>query len=413
MPKKKSVKSKNRKAANASIQPRWILGAVLVIIVAIVGMVVVRLSQASAGVSGVMFAGEKNTFTNAGSAIKTDDGTVWRTSVNEVSPVTWQFYGPYEKLTIWPDKTEKGVSVCFTIKDNLSYGVRAEYVIDIASADALGGKGNKILASKSVKAGTGSFKSSSNGYEVQCVDTTFDQAQGFPYDIIDTEYRVRVEKGSIDILQAVRNLKGTVTSSVALPTSRNDQYTPIDGGDGLWYPAFLGAQLPDGYYRMPESPLNEYSFHQYTNGSGDLNGAVYEERCGSKKLVGVAYTMAVNWIQAFGDNGSRVEFGDFNAIDHKSHRNGVDVDLRTTDSSAANTKGDRDKSIQLGKWLVDTGVVKLVLYNDTNVRNAVNSYAKSKGQAGDFMQAYPGHDEHFHVRLLDQYRLPDADQCTG
>lgn len=167
---------------------------------------------------------------------------------------------------------------------------------------------------------------------------------------------------------------------------------------GLIYPPNLAGPISGtNYYRMPESqPPGLYVF------SGN-------DRCGSKEITAVLYTVAKKWKETYPNSTLRI--GDINAASgHLSHKNGVDVDVTVSDRSAANTGGSRDKSIQLGKWFIDTGIIKMIFYNDTTVQQAVNDYAKSVGKSG-YMRSWPGHENHFHVRILDQYKLPTSLGC--
>ncbi len=168
--------------------------------------------------------------------------------------------------------------------------------------------------------------------------------------------------------------------------------------EGITYPPNLaGAINGTGYYTMPESdPAGLYVF------SGN-------DRCGSKELVGTIYTVAQQWAKTY--PGSTLRIGDLNAgSGHVSHKKGVDVDITVTDRSAANVSGDRNKSIQLGKWFIDTGIIKMILHNDTAVQTAVNEYAKSVGKPG-VMKYWAGHDTHFHVRISDEYVQPESLGC--
>ena len=168
--------------------------------------------------------------------------------------------------------------------------------------------------------------------------------------------------------------------------------------------------LAYGYYRMPTAPNGEYDFYNpnvapfNTQPTPAKNGATYNQRCGRLELVNMVYDVAKKWQDTYGKDGSRINVGDLNAAGHISHSNGVDVDLRTSNLSAANLLNAqrypylRDRSIQLAKWLIDDGA-KLILYNDTAIYSAVNAYGRSKGLTYNVMQYYASHDEHMHVRI--------------
>lgn len=172
----------------------------------------------------------------------------------------------------------------------------------------------------------------------------------------------------------------------------------------------IGAPLAYGYYRMPNAPAGEYDFYNpnvapfNTQPTPDTDGTPLSSRCGGPELLKLTYKVAVQWQTKYGADGSRINVGDMNSSGHISHHTGVDVDLRTSNNSAANVPNAqrytylRDRSIQLAKWLIDDGA-KLILYNDAAIFAAVNTYGRSKGLTYDVMQYYDGHNEHMHVRI--------------
>ena len=170
-------------------------------------------------------------------------------------------------------------------------------------------------------------------------------------------------------------------------------------GSGLIYPPNLGQANSEGYYQMPDAQNGEYVFN---------GGTPVRQRCASRELIGIAYTVSVKWKAAY--PGSLIQVGDLNTSGHISHRNGVDWDIYTSDNSGANMKGDANKSIQLGKWLAETGLVKEVYYNDLVVQKAVNDYAKQNGLPMN-MFSWPGHEDHFHLRIQDRFRGPTSESC--
>ncbi len=135
----------------------------IVFVIAATGLVIIRFSQAS-GNTGVMYAGMPNTqvctnnygqikslYVCRGGQVDTADGQAWRTSVNEVGPVQW--FGPYEKLTVWPTNDTKKISVCVTFRDNVPFGIKSEFTLDITSDN-----GTNVLASRNFVGQGGSFK---------------------------------------------------------------------------------------------------------------------------------------------------------------------------------------------------------------------------------------------------------------
>lgn len=205
----------------------------IVFVIAATGLVIIRFSQAS-GNTGVMYAGMPNTqvctnnygqikslYVCRGGQVDTADGQAWRTSVNEVGPVQW--FGPYEKLTVWPTNDTKKISVCVTFRDNVPFGIKSEFTLDITSDN-----GTNVLASRNFVGQGGSFKSSPNSLTITCLpEVVLQNAQGFPRVLNNVEYRVRVSKGSMDIYQVARTLNGTVSSDTTLPTSRPNNTSMI------------------------------------------------------------------------------------------------------------------------------------------------------------------------------------------
>lgn len=178
----------------------------------------------------------------------------------------------------------------------------------------------------------------------------------------------------------------------------NGTGVPTAPGSGSAGPA-PGEDLGGGYYRMPPAPNNEYIFASNTPD---------EHRCGSKKLVDILYDIGIKWHQRYPN--SRLNIGDLNATGHKSHKNGIDVDIGTEDRSAAHMSGNAEKSKEMGRLFADTGVIKYIFYNDSSVQNDFNNYVQQKGLPGR-MQHEPGHADHFHVRILEDYRLETRTSC--
>lgn len=161
---------------------------------------------------------------------------------------------------------------------------------------------------------------------------------------------------------------------------------------GLQHPV-TSEVLQQNYFRMPEAPNGEYVF---ANSNPEV-------RAGSKALIDTCYTVALRWNELHPE--SKLRFGDFNASEgHASHEKGVDVDITTIDQQAANIHGNREKSIELAKMLADTGVVEVIFYNDPAVIKAFNDYVKEKGLPGR-MEPWPNHYNHFHLRILSQFKL--------
>jgi len=229
MPKTKKTKTRvaNTTTTKTKIHVGWLMATLLIAAVAIVGVVVIRLSQASDNKSIILRPSDPNVqvcginpasqalHLCAGGFADTADGKAWRTSVNDTLG-NFNWFGPYEKLTAWPDNTTKSVQACVTLRDNLPYGIKVQYVFDI-TADF----GARVLATRTIEGQEGAFKTSPNSLTVQCLTANL-EAKGFPADYNNVEYRIRTTRGSADIFNMTRTITGTVTSSYVPPAAKEE-----------------------------------------------------------------------------------------------------------------------------------------------------------------------------------------------
>lgn len=167
--------------------------------------------------------------------------------------------------------------------------------------------------------------------------------------------------------------------------------------DGLINPPGLGEPNSEGYYYLPEPSTGEWIYK--------TAGTPESEKCGTLELVQFTHTMGVLWHREYG---TTLNMGDLNAAGHLSHRNGVDVDIYGTEGYGHKPMTTAEQAIQLGKWAYDTGIVKEIYYNYTEVQGVVNEYAGNP----NFMFYQPGHEDHFHVRLKDEFRGPRSEGCA-
>ena len=195
------------------------------------------------------------------------------------------------------------------------------------------------------------------------------------------------------------SVRETATNSAGSVSALANATGIVPAPDAAPPPVEPPRKSVNGYVRMPDSPA--YTFN---------GGTPPSERCGSEALVDLTYSVAQTWAQRYPNN--KLIIGDLNAPGHASHRNGIDVDI-FNGSFAANINGNRNASIELGKLFVDSGIINVIYYNDANVRLAVNAYALSKGYSSSIMQYWSGHDDHFHVRILDRYRLAEMTSCPS
>lgn len=257
-----------------------------------------------------------------------------------------------------------------------------------------------------IKTCFGASFTSSNGLSVKnntVVDPNSTEVQNANCDDTSDENWVRTFLFVFDnaVVTQVDCWEGSDSScaEIGLDGATTSNTSGSSGITGVELPPNLGPEVGNGYYLMPEAPNGEYVF---SNPSAEAN------HYGSKELIGAIYTVAKKWHEKYPN--SRLRIGDLNARGgHLSHTTGVDVDITTEDKSAAQVGGNAEMSKELGRMFADTGIIKLIYYNDKAVQDDVNAYAASKGVTAD-MQNWTGHENHFHVRVKDDYKLQAGGQ---
>ena len=180
---------------------------------------------------------------------------------------------------------------------------------------------------------------------------------------------------------------------------------------GLISPPNLGPVESNGSYKLPRSVDGSYIY------DGD-NGTGFGQEwdmCGNKAMIDMIYTVAQQFRKTY-PNGY-LQIGEITSDGHASHKNGVDVDLdgRVGNEWVADIPRpgySREKTLELAKMFVDTGIVTNIFFNDPYVINASNAYAQQKG-VNFKMQSLANHDNHFHVRIENEYRLPTFLYCPS
>lgn len=297
------------------------MGAILIVLIAVVGILILRLSQADSGNALVVLKPSNsnvrvcNIDTNAkalnvcsGEMVDTATGKAWRTSVNSLGNFNW--FGPYEKLTAWPDNSQKSVQACVTVRDNLPFGIQAQYVFDI-TADS----GARTLASRTINGQEGAFKTSSNSLTVQCLSASL-PANTYPADYSKVEYRIKTLKGSLDIFQMSRALSGTVTSDMVQPT-QNQQTQGMSWPVNLAIAKMRGPNSPggSGCYGAPRSGGARHEGVDLI-GTGNLriqNGNLYNDQI---DVLAAQSGTVINVNQPNNDPGG---YGNFLIVKHNDH----------------------------------------------------------------------------------------------
>lgn len=175
-------------------------------------------------------------------------------------------------------------------------------------------------------------------------------------------------------------------------------------------PPNLGPKHPthEGYYQMPTSTDGSYEFNK---------GTCPNQRWGSPELITALERASKRWNEE--TNGGEIIIGDLNAgKPHKAHQKGTTADLNAQTGGgegAANIEGTRgkysaDATITLGKILLDTKMVKQILFEEKKnprVIKELNKYAlKNKLTPSEPVRSASGHTHHFHVEVMRQDKKP-------
>ena len=224
-------------------------------------------------------------------------------------------------------------------------------------------------------------------------------------DIIKNKQSTATPSYSTKILQNLTTLTDLIKILQPL-----DLQAPEELQNNSTQQASLGNASSKGYYKMPNAPNGEYVFGGWNRCDS--------HKYGSKALIDAIFTAALRWKAKYPQYTFRI--GDLNGADvksypgqgHQSHHNGVDVDIVTYGNWNLQINAPIEVNIDLGKAFIDTGIIKLIIFggavfnkNAPIVQNAWKVYANSKGLP---FQTYAlgNHDNHFHVRINDQFRGP-------
>lgn len=279
---------------------KWWIAIIVVGLIAIAGILVLRLSHAS-GPQGIMLVDGQYTHHDNGSYIPTPDGIAWRTN-SDIGSGHWQWYGPMENLTVWPNDAAKSLAACWTLRDyGAPYGNPAEYVLDITTDN-----GSKVLASRTVKGQEGAFKTTANSISQQCLSV--DTRNGY-YPLNHVEYRLSMRKGGVDIFYAKRQLVGTITSDANLPET---------------FPEYIWPLMPGvGAVRSHNDPQGGGCWNDVRNGHGHsgvdiatpINSTVVASKGGTVQSSGNDPSGYGNYIVINGGNGWYTLYGHLNRRD--------------------------------------------------------------------------------------------------
>jgi hypothetical protein len=186
------------------------------------------------------------------------------------------------------------------------------------------------------------------------------------------------------------------------------------GIKGITCPTDMQANTAhSGYYLLPKSPSGAYKSYVCKNHSW-----------GTKELICAIHTVAERWKQKYPSG--YLSVGDLNGLDkavvgsgnggHATHLwgRGVDIDATTNGKDCAgdyagtiNAAGitctrsnyNYQATVEFGKMLIDTGLIRNIFFDDENADVEMNNYAKSIGKPLNKCYPIGGHANHFHVDL--------------
>lgn len=192
-----------------------------------------------------------------------------------------------------------------------------------------------------------------------------------------------------DILSDADKYKIPATGNAAADDSTAD-CTPSGGVGGIpGLPDISDIPIkpagPDGYTELPPSKYYEFASPNKT---------------GQENLVKLIAATSKAWKMKYPKD--TIYVGDLNAAGHLSHSCGQDVDIWTTTAADMNLSTySQDRSVEYGELWFSTKQIVYVFFSDAKVRSQVNAYAQKNNDPG-VMQEWPGHEDHFHVRVKDK-----------
>ncbi|HUQ85809.1 MAG TPA: penicillin-insensitive murein endopeptidase [Candidatus Limnocylindrales bacterium] len=184
------------------------------------------------------------------------------------------------------------------------------------------------------------------------------------------------------------------------------------------YPENIDPYTPEKYVQMPEirGLLRFMTSEDIGEEGKGSNTTPPEERYGRPELIAGINTVAKAYQAKYKD--SYLLFGDLNAPDHASHKDGIDVDIYLPNDGLRILKKDdsrreftKKRAIAIGKMLIDTGMTDLIFYNDQEVIDEINNYATQKGidigVNGIMQKSGDNHNSHMHWRVNKVERTND------
>ncbi len=213
---------------------------------------------------------------------------------------------------------------------------------------------------------------------------------------------------------AVDGRPGVLTTARLFATYPESETLGIPKTNEIIYPPNLGKPNELGYYKMPESEKGIWRFLRLEDefserGKGSAN-TCEAQRYGKKELIGVLYTAIMQFSKLY--PGTRVVIADLNADGHGSHGRtthidaddldgGIDVDLYlenggldTTNKKTFNV----EQAVALNTFLMKTGMVDMIFYNDEETQRRVAEVAKNDSLPGKIIPLEL-HDKHPHLRI--------------
>lgn len=171
----------------------------------------------------------------------------------------------------------------------------------------------------------------------------------------------------------------------------------------LIYPPGINPEIWLPSVQLPESP-ELYRFMTLQDEGEDGVGkhdTPSEERFGNSDLIGTIYTTAQAYKAKY--KNSQLLVADLTAPGHTSHDKNIDVDIYLPDGGLkiGSDKYDKNRAVELGIMLINSGKIELIIFNDDYVIERVNKYAEDNMLPGRMINEGK-HNRHMHVRIKEK-----------
>lgn len=189
----------------------------------------------------------------------------------------------------------------------------------------------------------------------------------------------------------------------AIPSQSEAKKDFVQEKRKLIYPPGINPEIWLPSVQLPESP-ELYRFMTLQDEGEDGVGkhdTPSEERFGNSDLIGTIYTTAQAYKAKY--KNSQLVVADLTAPGHTSHDKNIDVDIYLPDGGLkiGSDKYDKNRAVELGIMLINTGKIELIIFNDDYVIEKVNKYAEDNNLPGRMINEGK-HNRHMHVRIKEK-----------